>query len=352
MALPPTVSWQEEALVLIDQRRLPHELALITLTDYRELAIAIEQMYVRGAPAIGVAAAYGLALAARQALPGSASQVLQMVEQAATRLRSTRPTAVNLFWAIDRLLGVARSCSHLPAEDIAQRLLQEAHRVAEEDLQANRRLGHFGAQLLPDTANVLTHCNAGALATAGYGTALGVIRAAREQGKRIHVYVDETRPRLQGARLTMFELMSDGIPCTLVVDGAAGLLLRRGMVDAVIFGADRVAANGDVVNKVGTYPLAVVACENSVPVYCAAPLSTVDLSVPEGDLVPIEERSSEEVLWIGRERIAPAGAQAANPAFDVTPARYITAIITEAGVLRPPYEESLRLAMRGTRACE
>jgi len=342
---PQTVSWEDGAVVMIDQRRLPGELAMLHLGTHYEVAEAIRDMAIRGAPAIGAAAAYGIALAAWNAEKGGEQDVMRAVESAAQELRRTRPTAVNLFWAIERMLRVARAARERHTDSLASALVAEANSIAAEDVEGNRRLGAFGAALLPERCRVITHCNAGALATVGYGTALGVIRAAMEAGKRIHVFVDETRPRLQGARLTAWELAREGIPVTLIVDNAAGHLLLRRQVDAVIFGADRIASNGDVANKIGTYPLALAATTNEVPVYCAAPLSSVDLEVPDGFAIPIEERPADEVLYVGNEKIAPDGVAVANPAFDITPAKYITAFVTEVGVLWPPFEESLRSAV-------
>lgn len=346
-AIPRTVSWQDSAVVLIDQRMLPDKLVLVRYTDYREVAEAITDMCVRGAPAIGATAAFGMALAAQQAVADGVRDVHDALAVAADVLRRTRPTAVNLFWAIDRMLSVAKGND---GKEIASVMLREAEAIAEEDVEANRKMGRAGAALLPDSATIITHCNAGSLATVYYGTALGVIRAAVEQGKQVHVLVDETRPRLQGANLTAWELMQEDIPCTLIADNAAGHYLLRGEVDAVIFGADRIAANGDVANKIGTYSLALAAAANDVPVYCAAPLSTVDLSLEDGMAIPIEERSANEVLFVGSQRIGPAGVKAANPAFDVTPREYVTAIVTEAGVLRPPFENSLRQAVESVEA--
>jgi len=349
VVLPRTVAWENGAVVMIDQRLLPNELRLVRMEDYLEVGDAIRDMCVRGAPAIGAAAAYGMALAARQAVSRGECDLLPSLEQAARELRATRPTAVNLFWAIERLLAVARGVQAEGSHAAAAAMLEEAERIAEDDVAANRRLGHFGAALLPERCTVITHCNAGHLATVAYGTALGVVRAAREQGKDIHVLVDETRPRLQGASLTAWELMQEGISCTLIADNAAGYFLWRGGIDAVVFGADRIAGNGDVANKVGTYKLALAAAANGVPVYCAAPLSTVDLTISDGRAIPIEERAAEEVLYVGCQKIGPEGIAVANPAFDVTPAVYLSAIITEAGVLRAPYEESLRQAVEGQR---
>jgi len=346
MGLPRTVAWEDGAVVMIDQRLLPRQLVLVRFTDYRGVGEAIRDMCVRGAPAIGAAAAYGMALAARHSAERGEADALPSLEGAGRELAATRPTAVNLSWAIERMLGVARRLGPAKVGVVADALLAEAQAIAEADVSANRRLGQIGAALLPDPCRLITHCNAGALATVAYGTALGVVRAAHEQGKRVHVLVDETRPRLQGANLTAWELMQDGIPCTLMADSAAGYFLLRGGIDAVIFGADRIAANGDVANKVGTYKLALAAAANRVPVYCAAPLNTIDLNTPDGMAIPIEERPAEEVLYVGVERIGPEGVQVANPAFDVTPARCVSAIITEAGVLWPPFSESLRRAVQ------
>ncbi|MGQ9552572.1 MAG: S-methyl-5-thioribose-1-phosphate isomerase [Anaerolineae bacterium] len=346
-SLPRTVAWDNGAVVMIDQRLLPNELKLVRIENYLEVGDAIRDMCVRGAPAIGAAAAYGIALAAHQAVPQGERDLMVFLERAARELRATRPTAANLFWAIERVLAIARSFQREGPQAMAAAVLAEAEQIAADDIEANHRIGHFGAALLPQRCTVITHCNAGHLATVAYGTALGVVRAAREQGKDIHVLVDETRPRLQGANLTAWELMQEGIPCTLIADNAAGYFLWRGEVDAVIFGADRIAANGDVANKVGTYKLALAAAANGVPVYCAAPLSTVDLAIPNGRAIPIEERAAEEVLYIGCQRIGPKGIAVANPAFDVTPATYVSAIFTEAGVLRAPYAESLHQVVEG-----
>ena len=310
-------------LTLVDQTRLPRQTAYITCRTAEDVAQAIRSMQVRGAPAIGVAAAYGLAIAAHRG---------QELQQAATLLRATRPTAVNLQWAIDRVLERGHS---------AAEVLATADRMAEEDVSTNKRIGLYGLELVPQNANVLTHCNAGALATVDYGTALGVVRAAHDSGRGIHVYVDETRPFLQGARLTAWELQHLGVPMTLITDSMAGHFMQRGKVDLVVVGADRIAANGDVANKIGTYSVAVLAHAHGIPFYVAAPTSTIDLSLRSGDEIPIEERSPDEVTYIQEIAISPEGVEAAHPAFDVTPARYVTAIITERGVLRPPYCESL-----------
>ena len=313
-------------------------------SDYRDVAEAIRRLQVRGAPLIGIAAAYGLALAALSIQESDRERFLVRLREAAALLSGTRPTAVNLAWALGRVLAVAEAA---PGVAEARRaLVDEAQRIHEEDIQANRRIGAQGAALLPADCAVLTHCNTGSLATGGYGTAFGVIRAAFQQGRVVRVYATETRPVLQGARLTMWELRRAGIPATLIADGAAGSLMRRGVVTCVIVGADRIAAGGDVANKIGTYSLAVIARENGVPFYVAAPTSTVDLSLASGDDIPIEERPPEEVTAIAGLRVAPEGVEAANPAFDVTPGRYVTAIITERGVVRQPYGETLAALLR------
>lgn len=342
------ISWSAGTIRLLDQTRLPAEEAYVEIDDCRALAQAIREMRVRGAPALGVAAAYGVALAADRSPSTDSKQLLAQMEEAAALLRSTRPTAVNLAWALERVMGAARGSTG--ATKIAEAALSEARRIHQEEIEAGRAIGRFGAELIPAGATVLTHCNTGALATAGYGTALGVIRTAHEQGKRIHVLVDETRPLLQGARLTAWELQRLGIPFTIIVDSAAGEMMRRGRVDCVIVGADRIAANGDVANKVGTYSLAVLAKENGLPFYVAASTSTIDRSIASGNDIPIEERPAEEVTTFAGTRIAPEGTAAANPAFDVTPARYVAAIITEKGIVRPPYEVTLfRLSESGRR---
>ncbi|MDI6858789.1 MAG: S-methyl-5-thioribose-1-phosphate isomerase [Dehalococcoidia bacterium] len=331
------IAWSEGKVVLLDQSRLPFEETYIEIEDHEAMAQAIRQMRVRGAPALGIAAAYGVALAARSAVSQGRAP-LAAAEEAAAVLDSTRPTARNLRWAIERVLDAVRAA---PDDAIPAAALAQARRIHEEEREANREIGRLGAALISDGAHVLTHCNAGALATAGYGTALGVLRTAWEQGKRLHVFVDETRPLLQGARLTAWELRQWRIPFTLIVDAAAGSLMRRGAVSCIVVGADRIAANGDVANKVGTYPLAVLAKENGVPFYVAAPSGTIDLALPQGDEIPIEERAPEEVTSVADRRIAPEGVEAFNPAFDVTPHRYVSAIITERGIVREPYDEGL-----------
>ena len=336
-----TVEWRSGKVVLIDQTRLPLEHSVVECSRWEEVAQAIRGMQVRGAPAIGVAAAFGMAIAATSYDGQDAEGFCGHMEAAAEGLRATRPTAVNLFWAIQKVLSVALEA---PREGVAatrKRVLELAQQMAREDEEANRRMGAFGAELLPEEGTILTHCNAGSLATVAYGTALGVIRAAVERGKRLQVFADETRPFLQGARLTTWELMSDGIPVTLITDNMAGHFMQRGKIDAVVVGADRIASNGDVANKIGTYGVAVLAKENGIPFYVAAPTSTVDLSIPSGDQIVIEERDPREVLYVGGQRIAPEGVRVANPAFDVTPHRYVTAIITENGVARAPYHEAL-----------
>ena len=342
-----SVEWCDDKVRMIDQRLLPAEFSLLDLEEPEEIATAIREMAVRGAPAIGAAAAFGMALAARRSQTDGRDGVLNELEQAAVTLIAARPTAVNLSWAVERMLQRARAESDLSA--VPDVLLAEARALADEDVEINRRLGEHGAALVRDGDTILHHCNTGALATVDYGTALGVIRTAHEQGKRIHVLVDETRPRLQGARLTTWELQQYGIPFTLIADNAAGHFMRTGQVNLVLVGADRVAANGDVANKIGTYKLAVVARENGVPFYPCVPTSTVDLSTPTGDDIPIEERPAEEVTSIIYQGhpIVPQGVHVANPAFDVTPHRYVTGIVTENGIAYPPFDVSLSRATTG-----
>ena len=334
-----TIQWTDAGVVMIDQTRLPREEVYVTCHDYREVAEAIRSMVIRGAPAIGVAAAMGVALGVLHADPARLDSELETI---CATLAATRPTAINLFWAIDRmkkLYGGIRAC---PVEEIRRRLVEEARQIRLEDIAINEAIGRHGAPLVPDGKTVLTHCNAGALATAGYGTALGVVRAAVAAGKRIDVFADETRPFLQGARLTVWELQHDSIPATLITDSMAGHFLKSGRIGCVVVGADRIAANGDVANKIGTYTVAVLARENGVPFYVAAPVSTLDLSLPSGDRIPIEQRPAAEVTHVFGVAVAPDGVRVENPAFDVTPHRYVTAIVTERGVARPPYTESLR----------
>jgi methylthioribose-1-phosphate isomerase len=341
-----TVEWDNGTVKMIDQRLLPTEYKVVTFVDVDGVATSIRDMYVRGAPAIGATAAFGMALAAQTSGATDVSSLLADLETAAALLRKTRPTAVNLFWAIDRMLRCAQNPDHGSAQAIRAALESEAQAIADQDVAINRQMGDYGQQVIQEGDNILTHCNAGALATVDYGTVLGVVRSAVEHGKKIHVWVDETRPRLQGARLTAWELMRDQIPCTLIADNAAGQLMRTGRVDVVLFGADRVAANGDVANKVGSYKLAVVARENGIPCFCVSPTSTIDMSLANGDLIPIEERNPEEVTVIRGQRIAPKGVPVANIAFDVTPRRYFTGIITERGIAYPPFDVSLPRIMR------
>ena len=339
------IRWADDRLHLLDQTRLPGEEVEVIVTCYEDAVEAIREMRVRGAPAIGVTAAYAMAMAARDLADGKETEFQALLEEAAARIRAARPTAVNLGWAVDRMLAV--SASGGAPEEIAGRLLTEAEEIQQEDEAINRRMGEFGKDLMPNGGSVLTHCNTGALATSGFGTALGVIRAGWEAGKRFEVFNTETRPWLQGARLTSWEFQKLGIPATLLADSAAGMLMRQGRIGCVITGADRIAANGDTANKIGTYSLAVLAHENGVPFYVAAPTSTIDLSLPDGDGIEIEERAPEEVTRFGGVHTAPEGVAAVNPAFDVTPHRYISAIVTEASVASTPYAESLLLAVRG-----
>jgi methylthioribose-1-phosphate isomerase len=332
-----TIEWTPEGVVMIDQTRLPRETVFVTCANYVEVADAIRTMIIRGAPAIGVAAAMGVAIGALHS-----KDLERDMPVICDTLAKTRPTAVNLFWAIDRMKKLYASVRHLTVAEIRERLVTEAKLVREEDIAINRAIGRFGADLVPDGKTVLTHCNAGALATAGFGTALGVIRAAVQQGKKIDVFADETRPFLQGARLTAWELQRDGIETTLITDNMAGHFLKSGRIGCVVVGADRIAANGDVANKIGTYSVAVLAKENNVPFYVAAPISTLDLTLTTGDQIPIEERSALEVTHVQGVHIAPDGIKVANPAFDVTPNRYVSAIITERGVASAPFELSLR----------
>lgn len=332
-----TIQWTNDGVVMIDQTRLPREEVFVTCRDYQEVATAIRDMIIRGAPAIGVAAAMGVAIGAQRAKDLAAEFPV-----ICDTLAKTRPTAVNLFWAIQRMRNLYKSLAGKPEAEIRKALVAEAQLVYQEDIAINQAIGQHGAPLIVDGKTVLTHCNAGALATAGYGTALGVIRAAYSAGKKIDVYADETRPFLQGARLTAWELQQDGIPTTLITDNMAGYFMAKGQIGCVVVGADRIAGNGDVANKIGTYSVAVLAKENGIPFYVAAPVSTLDLSLKSGTEIPIEERAAAEVTDMYTPGVAPHGIGVRNPAFDVTPARYITAIVTEKGVARAPFENSLK----------
>jgi methylthioribose-1-phosphate isomerase len=347
MSIKP-ILFEDGVLKMIDQRLLPTEEVWLEYRDYNAVAEAIKTMVVRGAPAIGVAAAFGAAFGARDIAAGDAEDFLAEFEKVCGVLAATRPTAVNLFWALERMRRCAGEHRDLPLEDLKARLLAEAEAIAAEDERINRAMGRNGADLIPADARVLTHCNAGALATGGYGTALGVIRAAVETGKKVAVFADETRPFLQGSRLTAWELMRDAIPVTLICDNMAGYLMSKGEIDCVIVGADRIAANGDTANKIGTYTVAVLAREHDIPFYVAAPISTIDLSLPDGSAIPIEERDRREVTHSGDRQLAPEGIAVRNPAFDVTPARLISAIITERGVARGNYQQELRALVTGS----
>nr|WP_022853454.1 S-methyl-5-thioribose-1-phosphate isomerase [Thermodesulfatator atlanticus] len=338
------ILWDQKGLLLLDQRLLPWKEKYLRFKTPAQVKQAIKKMVVRGAPAIGITAAIGLVLGAERIKARSKKDFLAKLKRIGESLKSARPTAVNLAWAVDRLIKVAQS-EDLSVDDIVSRLRQEALKIWEEDIEANKAMGRLGAKLIPAKASVLTHCNAGALATGGYGTAIGVIRAAFEAGKEIEVIADETRPWLQGARLTAWELKKVGIPVKISPDGAAGSLMAQGKVQAIVVGADRIAANGDVANKIGTYSLAVLARENQVPFYVAAPCSTIDLATSTGKDIPIEWRDEKEVLCCVKKRIAPRGVSALNPAFDVTPNSYISAIITERQVVKAPYEENLAKAV-------
>lgn len=335
----PTIAWNEDKVVMIDQRELPGREVYVECNDYRQVAEAIEAMAIRGAPAIGVAAAFGVALGV-QVLP-TAENLDQKFEKICRRLEQTRPTARNLFWALERMRGIFDLNKTKSLPDLKKLLLDEALSIEQEDLETNRRIGSWGKALIQDGSRILTHCNAGGLATAGYGTALGVVRAAFEEEKSLVVYAGETRPFLQGARLTCWELDRDGIPVVLITDSMPGYLMQKGEISMVITGADRIARNGDTANKIGTYTLAVLAGAHGIPFYVAAPLNTIDFSLAEGSLIPIEERGAQEVREVAGTCLTVPGVEVRNPAFDVTPARYVTAIITENGIARPPYEESL-----------
>lgn len=340
----PTIEWHDDAVVMIDQRKLPSSELYVRCRSAQEVARAIKTMVIRGAPAIGVAAAMGLALGLRKSKAAGTQKLAVEFYKMCETMAATRPTAVNLFWAIERMKKAfaAGAAAGESVDQIKDRLEAEARLIHDDDVASCRAMGAHGAAVVPDRARILTHCNAGALATAGYGSALGVIRAAVEQGKQVTVLADETRPFLQGARLTAWELLRDGIETTVITDSMAGSLMRDGQVDLVIVGADRIAANGDVANKIGTYTVAVLAKEHGLPFYVAAPTSTIDLATPDGAHIPIEERDKREITHMGSSRLTPEGVLIRNPAFDVTPHRYIAGIITEIGVFRPPYIDSLR----------
>lgn len=338
----PTIQWHGKFVRMIDQRKLPARVEWYDCKGYRDVIQAIRKMVIRGAPAIGVAAAMGLALGARSIRAGSYGAFHQGFKEMAVKMLGARPTAINLKWAVDRMSGLVEKMASESVAEIKTALMKESEEILTEDIEINRMIGIHGADLVPEKATILTHCNAGSLATAGYGTALGVIRAAHEAGKEVRVIADETRPWLQGLRLTAFELMEDKIPVTVITDNAAGYFMRRGRIDLVVTGADRIAANGDVANKIGTYQVAVLAKENRVPFYVAAPLSTIDLGTKEGDSIPVEERESREITHFGTREIAPKGVKTLNPAFDVTPGRYVTAIITEKGVITHPLKSGIK----------
>ena len=337
-----TMEWQNGGLILLDQTRLPLEVKYITCETAEDVAEAIKTMKVRGAPAIGVAAAYGLALGAFQNKCKDKETFINNIREISDLFGATRPTAVNLFWALHRMTDTLEKTDIDEVSLLQDLLLREAHQIFAEDIEMNKSIGRYGSELVPPKAAVLTHCNAGALATAGFGTALGVIRAAHEAGKDVRVFADETRPLLQGARLTAWELMQDNIPVTLITDNMAGYLMKKGLIDLALVGADRITANGDVANKIGTYTVAVLCREHNIPFYVAAPVSTIDLALASGDEIPIEEREAVEVTTIFGREVAPKGVKVLNPAFDVTPNHLVTAIITDRGVVRPPYGENLR----------
>ncbi|MFQ5646385.1 MAG: S-methyl-5-thioribose-1-phosphate isomerase [bacterium] len=342
-----TIEWVDGAVRMIDQLRLPTEEIYTDFHTYREVAEAIRSMIIRGAPAIGVAAAMGVALGCREIRADSFEEFEKRMEPICEHLAATRPTAVNLFWGIEKMKEAARNNRNLPLEELKQALINRSIEICREDIRINQQMGEFGQQLIDDGDTILTHCNAGALATASFGTALGVIRAAHLAGKKIDVYADETRPYLQGARLTAWELNKDNIPVTLITDNMAGYFMQQGRIKKIVVGSDRIAANGDVANKIGTYSVAVLAREHHIPFYVAAPTSTVDPDTPTGAEIPIEERNTREVSHIGGRQMAPSGIKIANPAFDVTPSRLVAAIITEKGIARAPYSQSLRKQLEG-----
>src|ERR1700729_1570824 len=345
-----TLEWTDQGVRFIDQTKLPTEEVYVTCKTHEQVADVIRNMVVRGAPAIGVAAAMGIALGVKNSKAETVRDLKRDLDQICDNMSKTRPTAVNLFWAIRRMQDKFERARLRPIAQIQQDLVEESKRMHAEDIAANQAMGRHGATLMPNQGGVLTHCNAGALATAGYGTALGVIRAAVEQGKKIHVYADETRPFLQGSRLTAWELMKDGIPTTVISDNMSAAMMSQGKIGAIVVGADRIAANGDVANKIGTYTVAVLAKEHGIPFYVAAPISTIDLATKHGDDIPIEQRAATEVTHSNGKQMTPHGASIQNPAFDVTPAKYITAVITEHGVLRAPYEQTIAQMVSETKS--
>jgi methylthioribose-1-phosphate isomerase len=337
-----TLEWTAAGVRFIDQTKLPTEEVYVNCTTYEQVADVIRNMVVRGAPAIGVAAAMGIALGVKNSKAENGAELKKDFDQICAVIGKTRPTAVNLFWAIRRMQEKFEYLRTRPINQTKQALIEEAQRMHAEDIAANQAMGRHGATLMPSSGGVLTHCNAGALATAGYGTALGVIRAAIEEGKKLHVYADETRPFLQGSRLTAWELNKDRIPTTVISDNMAGAMMKQGKIRAVVVGADRIAANGDVANKIGTYTVAVLAKEHGIPFYVAAPFSTIDMETADGSGIPIEQRNSREVTHIAGKQMVPDGVEVENPAFDVTPAKYVTAIVTERGIAKAPYGEALK----------
>lgn len=341
-----TIKWKNGQVWMIDQRKLPWEEKWFCAKNYREVARAIKVMVIRGAPAIGIAAAMGLALGAAKIRTREVKKFLKELKQIKKFLAAQRPTAVNLVWALDKQEALALSMKASSVDDIKQALVDQAGSMLKEDIAINRKMGKFGAKVVPKNATILTHCNAGALATGGYGTALGVVRAAHEAGKKVQVLADETRPFLQGARLTAWELMKDKIPVKVIADNMAGHLMKTGMIDLVVVGADRIAANGDVANKIGTYQVAVLAKENKIPFYVAAPLSTIDTATATGDMIPIEERTPLEITHIRGRQITPTGVKVLHPAFDITPNKYVEAIITEKGLIRKPFKSEIKKLFR------
>ena len=342
----PTIEWHENTVRMIDQRKLPRKVEWYTCRGYRDVIDAIRKMVIRGAPAIGIAAAMGLSLGANSIRSLDKRNFLKRFEMICGDMRRARPTAVNLGWAVDRMKTLAESMIDFSVSEIQASLQKESGKILVEDIEINRTMGMHGEVLVPEGATVLTHCNAGSLATGGYGTALGVIRAAHEKGKKIQVLADETRPWLQGLRLTAFELMEDNIPVSVIADNAAGTFMRQKKIDLVITGADRIASNGDVANKIGTYQVAVLARENNIPFYVAAPLSTIDMAIKTGEEIPVEERGREEICHFGKVRIGPPGVRVLNPAFDITQAHYVSAIITERGIIRAPFKKGIKEQMK------